>query len=440
MTTAAAMRVDLLIVGAGPAGLSAAEVALAHGRTVALVDQQPAAGGQLWRQGADAAWPTSRRARFDPVLKHAQLRYLPGHRLAMWLSPTLALLQGAEGAITVSADRVLLAAGAREFIPPFPGWTLPGVTGAGALQAMAKTGVDLAGERVSLVGSGPLLLASAATLNQSGARLTGIFEAQPRAQLRALALSLLRYPTRLVEAALLRRRCAHTRYECGWRLLAAVGDERVEAALLLDPRGKTQRVACSRLGVSYALVPNIECAAGLNLSLREDGLFACLRVDAEQRSSNPKIYAAGEITGIGGGALAELEGQIAALSMVGAATQLAQHQNRHRRAKRFADLLADTFGIQTESLPKPVPQTLLCRCEDVSWSAVVDAESSDWRSLKLGSRIGMGACQGRTCGAVLRAYGYPSPVNSRPPIMPVSAATLASLDHVSISKPQGSTQ
>ncbi len=433
---------DLLILGAGPAGLSAAEVALAFGMRVLLIDQQPAAGGQLWRQGAGSPWPRSRQQRFAPLLAHPNLRFLPGHQLAMWCDRDRALLQNAQGeAVSVHAAQVLLASGARELVPPFPGWTLPGVTGAGGLQAMAKGGVDLAGQSVVLTGSGPLLLASAATLSGSGARVRGIFEMQSRRRMRALATRMLAYPRRLWEALQLRRRCARVPYECGWRLLRAEGRGRLEAALLADPNGRERRIACNRLGVSFGLVPNVESAAGLDLRMRSDRQFPALWVDAEQRCSVSGIFAAGEITGVGGGALAELEGRIAALAMVDAPDQMRRAQRARDAALSFAKLIAEHFACTPEMLPNPDPATIFCRCEDVPWSAALpgshtDPACKDWRSLKLASRIGMGACQGRICGAIARAYGLPAEISSRPPVAPVAAATLAQLETLNESADQ----
>ncbi|MCB1606223.1 MAG: FAD-dependent oxidoreductase [Xanthomonadales bacterium] len=426
---------DLLIVGAGPAGLSAAAVCIEAGLRVVLVDQQPRPGGQLWRQGIAATWPQSRMRRFQASLNSDALRWLPTHRLVLWRSPAVGLFEGPQGAVEISATHLLLATGARELVPPFPGWTLPGVTGAGALQAMVKTGVDLGGAPVTLAGSGPLLMASAATLATHGARLSGIFETQNRRTMRSLAFSLLAYPPQLLQALRLRLQAARTRYEYGWQLLRAEGTKRLEAVVLRDPRGREQRIRCARLGVSYGLVPNIETAAGLALDQRTDRRFPALAVDANQRCSDHRVFAAGEITGVTGGAVAELEGQIAGCAIIGDRPRLLRLRRRRQRILRFAELLAQSFDCAPEQLPIPDPETVLCRCEDVCWSAA-QLGAPDWRSLKLASRVGMGACQGRICGAILQAYEQPAQRGCRPPIAPVSAATLALLAE-SPSPPQG---
>ena len=158
----------ILILGAGPGGLAAAEAASSQGARVLLVDDNAAAGGQIWR--------AQRNALTEQVATRNNIERMQGTRLVAVTGPHSVLLDTPDGARTVTFDRAVLCSGARELLLPFPGWTLPGVTGAGGLQALAKGGMSLAGKRVVIGGSGPLLLAAADTARKCGADVAAILE------------------------------------------------------------------------------------------------------------------------------------------------------------------------------------------------------------------------------------------------------------------------
>ena len=165
---------DIVVVGAGPAGLAAATAAAEAGRSVALLDENPHVGGQIWRSAVQT--PRTDRVK-DSTKARAIARFnasgatlFSGRqvvdadasgRLDAWVSLTQALE-------TFTFERLILATGARERFLPFPGWTLPGVFGAGGLQALVRGGYDIRGKRVAVAGTGPLLLAVAAHLLEAG--------------------------------------------------------------------------------------------------------------------------------------------------------------------------------------------------------------------------------------------------------------------------------
>ena len=161
------MRFDLVILGAGPAGLAASQAAIRAayrtGESVAVIDDNPAAGGQIWRGAAQMEVPPA--VRFFPQTRVFDVR------------PGFVLETDSQG--TIEAGKIILATGARELFLPFPGWTSPGVFGAGGLQSLVKSGLSVKGKRVMVAGSGPLLLAVAATLRKQGARVVGIAEQAP---------------------------------------------------------------------------------------------------------------------------------------------------------------------------------------------------------------------------------------------------------------------
>ena len=168
MTPTPQARCDLLIIGAGPAGMAAALAAAPSGMRIVVVDDNPAPGGQIWRDGPGVQLPTLARQYREGLARHSNIEVLSGTRVVglgdrvhAGDAPTL-ILENATRGWTQHAGRTILCTGARELLLPFPGWTLPGVTGAGGLQALIKGGVEVRGRRIVIAGTGPLLLAAAA--------------------------------------------------------------------------------------------------------------------------------------------------------------------------------------------------------------------------------------------------------------------------------------
>ena len=170
------MKVDILIVGAGPAGMAAALAAAPSGARIAVLDDNPAAGGQIWRDGPQAHLPALAREHRRSLEAQANIELLPASRVVALAGPQALLVEDSEQGRVIEYTKLILCTGARELLLPFPGWTLPGVTGAGGLQALIKGGLPVAGERIVIAGSGPLLLASAATARDNGARVLHILE------------------------------------------------------------------------------------------------------------------------------------------------------------------------------------------------------------------------------------------------------------------------
>lgn len=415
-------RYDVLVVGAGPAGLAAACTAAAHGKRVGLVDMQPRPGGQIWRH--DVAHGAPRAARRAIARAAAGVELLAGAQVVDARQRTLRIERG-EDALDASCDALVLATGARELLLPFPGWTLPGVSGAGGLQALAKQGFPVAGKRVLLAGSGPLLLAAAATLRRHGAELLGIVEQAPHAQVMRFARGLWRWPARAVQALQLQAQLAGVPRFDGHCVVAAHGRDALEGVEIEDADGRRRRLACDLLGSGYGLLPNVELAALLGCALERDGAHPRVRVDAWQRTSVDGVHAVGEACGIGGLRSAWLEGMIAAHAACGQPQRAKALLRRRDRARRFAATLAQAFALQTRVRRLADADTLVCRCEDVPLAALDGF--TDARAAKLATRCGMGACQGRICGAALAELGRFPHDGGRPPLFPARLATLAAL-------------
>jgi D-hydroxyproline dehydrogenase subunit alpha len=425
-------RYDVVIVGAGPAGLAAAESSLASGARVAWVDAQPTPGGQVWRKDVVHGWPRRAQRVIEHVLHHPH---------ATWLSQTQVitaghdelLLQDATRAWRVTYGALILATGARELLLPFPGWTLPGVTGAGGLQALAKQGWPLTGRRVVIAGSGPLLWAAAATAKRHGARVLGIYEQAPEARVHRFARELWRWPGKAIQAALLRAQLMGVPYCCGSIVTRAVGGDALQLIEVDGPHG-VQRIECDHFAVGYGLVPNVELAHMLGCAMKHEGAHPCVAIDGMQRTSIANVYAAGELCGIGGRDSAWLEGCIAGMAATGASIGRALLR-KQQHTRLFAATLSEHFALDPYIYALAEPDTLICRCEDVTLQAL--DRYDDARSAKLATRCGMGACQGRVCGTALAELGRFPRSGQRPPLFPARLATLGDID--SSSETQGIT-
>ncbi|MDP3815059.1 FAD/NAD(P)-binding oxidoreductase [Pseudomonas sp.] len=413
------MHVDLLIIGAGPAGMAAALAAAPSGARIALLDDNPLPGGQIWRDGAQAHLPQAAKRYRERIAAQANIELLSATRVIAQAGPKALLVEDAEQGRVIHYHKLILCTGARELLLPFPGWTLPGVTGAGGLQALIKGGMPVNGERVLIAGSGPLLLASAATAQANGARVLRIAEQAAWPAVAAFTAQLPRWPSKLLQAFAL----AHPGYRANSHVLAALGSERLEAVRLQQGK-KVLEIACERLACGFGLIPNSQLGQALGCRI-EDNAIA---VDAWQASSQADIYAAGECTGFGGSELALVEGAIAGHSAVGTREAAQRLWPQRRRWQSFADALQRAFALRPALKQLAAPDTLVCRCEDVAYASLCG--HADWSSAKLGQRCGMGACQGRICGAASQVlFGWQPPA-PRPPFSPARIETLLQLDRI----------
>ncbi|WP_030987517.1 FAD-dependent oxidoreductase [Streptomyces sp. NRRL WC-3744] len=458
-------RPRLAVVGAGPAGLAAALAAAARGVRVTLVDAADQAGGQFYRQPAAALgarrpqalhhqWRTWERLR-DGLDRHraaGRITHLTDHHVwcverdsASGGFAVHALLGPAqEDGVTVHADGVLLATGGYEHVLPFPGWTLPGVVTAGGAQAMLKGGLVLPGRTVVVAGTGPLLLPVAAGLAAAGARVAALVESAGPAALLHRAPALAAQPGKLAEGAGYAARLLRhgVRALARHTVVAAHGTDRLEAvtvaALGRDGRlrpGSTRRIPCDTLAVGHGMLPHTDLAETLGCALSG----TAVRVDAEQRTDVPGVWAAGEATGVGGAALALAEGHIAGRSAAarlhGTAPDprgwVAAARSR-TRLREFATALDAVYAPPAGWADRVPDETVVCRCEEVTAGEVRGAVGSlgagDLRTVKLLTRAGMGWCQGRMCApAVAGLTGCPPGPGRRPFARPVPLGVLAAL-------------
>jgi len=447
---------DVAVVGAGAAGLRAATVAARAGLSTVLVDSYERAGGQFYRQPASTPYPPSPTQVEGRELIEAA--YAAGVEVrtgtSVWDAAarpdgvTLWLTAG-DRLSTLECRTLVVATGAHERVAPFPGWTLPGVHTAGAVQALHKGHGVPVGERVLFAGSGPLLLVAAAGLVETGTRVVEVLEAtRPvRAGARhpwATAAGLWRQGERLREGlgGAVRLRRAGTPLRTGWGSVRALGGDRVEGAVVsrVDrdwrPVAGTERtVSCDAIATHYSLVPATELLRllGARMAHRPELGGWVPTVAASMATSLPGVFAAGDCTGIGGAGLSLVEGELAGLGAVAYVT--GREPGRAplatlRRERRFQRLYGTLFTPQPGLAELATPETVVCRCERVTRATVdaaVAAGARTVQSVKAVTRCGMGPCQGRIClPAITRLADAGPPPEARAPLEPVPFEAVAS--------------
>lgn len=448
---------DVAVVGAGAAGLRAATVAARAGAATVLVDSHGRAGGQYFRQPAAPGRARSAVQAAGHRLVEEALRagveFRPG--TSVWDATGGCLQLIAAGRICSLGFRSLVVAtGADERVAAFPGWTLPGVYTAGAVQALLKEHDVAVGRLVLFAGSGPLPIVVAAELSRRAVGVAGVLEATRllRDSARrpwATAAGLWRHGGRIREgaAAMARLRRARVPVRTGWGIVRALGDQQVEGAVVarLDQQwrpveGSAQVVRCDTIATHYSLVPATDLLrlVGVDMAYRP-GLGGWVpRCTARLETSVAGVFAAGDCTGIGGVGMSLVEGDLAGAGAAGHAlgTTLPPSAGRlaaHRRERRFQRLYGGLFAARPGLTRLADPDTVVCRCEEVRRAdvdAAIAAGAGTAALVKSVTRCGMGPCQGRVCLPIVEqlvtaATGHPpAPGTARAPLVPVDFQAL----------------
>jgi NADPH-dependent 2,4-dienoyl-CoA reductase/sulfur reductase-like enzyme len=469
---------DIAVIGAGPAGLAAAAAATRAGADVALIDAAPRPGGQFWRHRAHGIdrdadlhhdLATFARLQSDNSKKRLQEHHV-WTLAATDEGCTVRALGPDQSETVIDAGFLILAPGACDRQIPFPGWDLPGVLTAGGAQALLKGNGVVAGQRVLVAGTGPFLLPVAAGLAARGATVVGVHEANhPAAWLRHPVGALGKLPEALGYLRVLRRHGVPVRYRSAVASVEGDGQAAVARVAPVTPNGsallhQARPLPVDVVATGWGFTPQLELplAAGCQTRVDGDGSLVVV-VDDDQFTSHPRVLAAGEVTGIGGAALAVTEGTIAGIAAAARVTadargeagrgtaslgatgrsgsgpvperELARLRRRRTRLRSFARTLQRVYPVPSgwpDSLPG---DTIVCRCEEVTASQLreaVDLGADGARTAKLLSRAGMGWCQGRVCGyaascLVSRWTGAPydpSGVAERPVAVPLPLSAL----------------
>lgn len=469
---------DVAVVGAGPAGLAAAVAAAEAGLTVAVIDLNLQVGGQYWRHRDEAGSETTiglhdvttyakLRRRFDEARDHSGLQYLPNSQV--WFIETRSVENGVPEFVLrltgfsdvgpqpvqdqVVARRLILCPGGYDRQLPIPGWDLPGVMAAGGVQAMLKGYGTRTGTRAIVAGTGPFLLPVATGLAEGGVEVVGVCEAGAISSWIPQTRGAAQVPAKAREAAeyafsLAKRRIGY------WTRTAIVsinGTDEVRSVTVakLDRQGRirpgtSREVLVDLVALGWGFTPSLELvtAVGADTRVDVDGSLVAV-VDDAQQTTTPGVYAAGEVTGVGGAALAVTEGELAGRAVARAAAGVEdprrrrQLQGRISRARAFARAMHRAHPVPAQWSDWLTESTTVCRCEEVSYGDLCYARdelgAGDARTVKLLSRPGMGWCQGRVCGfATAQLTGAVDaealrPVAKRPLCAPIALGELAAL-------------
>ena len=400
--------------------MAAAARAAECGARVGIVDDNFRLGGQIWRGHAQDEESTE-ASKWAGRVRVSGTTLFCGYRVVHQPESGTLLAENLDRSCRLTYSKLVLATGARERFLPFPGWTLPNVMGAGGLQAMVKGGLPIHGKRVVIAGTGPLLLAVAAQLRKLGAEIPLICEQVPWKSLVRFGVALVGWPAKIAQGWQLQRDLGGIPFAANSWTMAAYGQQTLEGVVIFRD-GKAEPIPCDYLAAGFHLVPNVELPLLLGCRVHN----GCVQVDDFQQTSISSVFCAGEPTSVGGVESALIEGQIAGLAAAGRASEARALFRKRSKARRFAYLLDRTFRLRPELAGLAQPETMVCRCEDVSYSRL--QHHSSWRSAKLYTRCGMGPCQGRVCGAATQFLFKWDPDSVRPPLFPARVETLAPIE------------
>ncbi|WP_298716871.1 FAD-dependent oxidoreductase [uncultured Oceanisphaera sp.] len=454
---------DLVIVGAGPAGMAAATAAAEQGLTVAVLDEQAAPGGQIYRaisapapQDEKILGPDYYQGRqLLAPFNQAGIDYIPS--ATVWeITREREVRLSAQGqARTLQAGKILLATGAQERPVPFPGWQLPGVMSCGAAQIMLKTSGLTPPAPLVLAGSGPLLLLIALQLHRAEVEIAAVLDTTPKENYLKAGRHVggaLRGWRMLLKGLDYMARLKGSGVRCLSRVsgLKAEADEHGKLARVrFTHKGKEQTLNATSLLVHQGVVPNVQLSRAIGIDHQWDQQQLCWRpvTDSWGETDISGIFIAGDGAGIGGAVAAEQAGRLAAWQI---AHQLGKHSpgDRDRLAEPVRRTLAPTLAIRpfldvlyqpAGEFLTPADETLVCRCEEVTAGDIrrfALQGCTGPNQTKAFSRVGMGPCQGRMCGLTVAQIiadtrqttpadvGY---YRIRSPIKPLTLQELASL-------------
>lgn len=449
---------DVVVIGAGPAGLAAAATTAEAGLSTLLLDENVGPGGQVWR--AIASTPVIERDRLGAdywagadlvrAVRSSGAEII--QRATVWsLDRHLEIGVSVGGASAfVKARRVVVATGALERPFPIPGWTLPGVMTAGAAQTMLKSSALVPDGRTVIAGQGPLIWLLAAQILRLGGRIDRILDTTERRNyFSALphVFAFLTSPYFAKGLALMREVRAKVPVVSAVNELAAAGDGQV-ATVTYVAGGRRETMPTDLLLLHQGVVPNVNLAMAAGIEHRWDERQLCWSpvLDPNGSSSIEGIAIAGDGAGIGGAEAAVFRGRIAARAAVDALAPAAAAKLAPMATLLAGLVRAERGRVFLDTLFRPLPRfripsgdTIVCRCEEVTASDILDSVAigaTGPNQLKAYRRTGMGPCQGRLCGLTVtelmaqargkspQEIGY---YRLRAPVKPITLAELAAV-------------
>ncbi|WP_372921449.1 FAD-dependent oxidoreductase [Roseovarius sp.] len=462
---------DLLVIGAGPAGSEAALAAASAGLSVALIDEGPAAGGQVWRAPRTEAARKSRipdtdRDRGDDLrTRLARSTVEVFNATQAWdAQPGFCVSCVSDtGARKFHAERLVLATGAIERIRPFEGWTMPGIFGLAAATAVMKSEKTLFGDDIVISGQGPLLIAVAAKACALGLRPRAVVDRASRFDWLRETPGFAQVPSMLATGGgwMARLALAGVPYFRRSEVIRAGGAEVLRSLTIRNlDTGATHEMDADTLYIGNGLTPADELHRLLGAVQTADRLRGGYRTSRDERcrSSVPGLYVAGDGAGVYGALPSAMQGRIAGLaaardhgtlSETQFAARVQEPRRKLRRYEKFGDASCRLMQFPEDVSLSVTADTVICRCEDVTRAdldTAIDDGAKDLNQLKHFTRLGMGPCQGRMCSltaaVLLRARGVGSETDMRltprAPVRPVEMNQLTGdfdYDDIPVPKP-----
>ena len=419
------MIADVVVIGGGPAGVAAAVAIAESGTRVVLIDGGDRLGGQYFRHPHNGTEKLAKviggsdfvqlMQRFTAQRQRTMATYLS--RSVVWSVSdngetfTLRIRKGERDrqAIEIVAKNLVIAAGAYDRALPFNGWTLPGSMTLGAAQSMVKGNGVLPGTSIVVAGTGPFLLATAVSLIEAGAHVSTLVERNRIAAMSRYPRALIAGRDKLTQAvrylAILKKSRVNIFENAQVAAAHSQHGDRINSVSIATERG-TVKVDADTVATGWGFTPNLDLpiALGVATKLGVDGVLS-VTVDDNQKTSHPRIWAAGETTGIAGVDAALVEGEIAGNAVVsalgGRAVDTSKLKSSRRRLHTFASYLPIAYPVPQEWPLSVDDDVMVCRCEEVTAGEIRQAAdlhgASNPRLAKLFTRAGMGWCQGRMC-------------------------------------------
>ncbi len=440
-------KYDVVIVGSGIGGLSAAQTLSGYGLDILIIDENVQAGGQLLRKSKKQR---QNFLKFDPdVVKkkgfsliskvngtrpgidrigQAQVLGVFRDRRLLIHAPKEKSLAPSPGQIMeVRAEHLILATGARERYLPFKGWTLPGVMSLGAAQILMKSHGVLPSFNTLIAGTSPLMMVLAWEIISNGGRVTAMMDANPFSKKLGFLPLIHRHWPKLMEGGfyigqmiLNQVPMAH-----GTQIIEALGKGKLESVIAVKTRadgrvvkGSETQYPAQTLAMGHGFVPNIELAvqAGCDIGYDKNKGGWVVSTDPNLESSVESIYAVGEITGVAGGKKSHIQGQMAAISILkkmgkftpkdqgGLAKTIEELKFQNSQQTAYGAFLNHLSQLPASAYEQICDDTLICRCENITMGTIrqnIQLGFTSLAGIKKATRAGMGRCQGRICTAVV---------------------------------------